>query len=151
MEILIGFVIIVVVLVMLGVSVYFIMECLIALLLLALAATLVFFIWTGITLIGSRVVKGHYLRIDKPERGFPSAVYDTPEGEVRNTFPCEMIFRSALYKPEREVRIRMTKRGKAYDRYSVITIITGLLLGSVSLYYISSYISVLFGIAGVTK
>ena len=52
---------------------------------------------------------------------------------------------------EREVRIRMTKRGKAYDRYSVITIITGLLLGSVSLYYISSYISVLFGIAGVTK
>ena len=134
MEILISSVLIIAMLIVLGVSPYYILAGLLVIMLLILAATFLFFVYSALTLIRSHRVTGHFLRIDKPGKGFPSAVYDTPEGELRNTFPCEMIFQKALYKPERVVMMLVTRKGRVYDRYSIITIVLGLILSSISVF-----------------
>lgn len=140
MEIMIGLVIIAVLLVALGVDIVFILEGVIILLMLVLTATLAFFVVTAVTLIGSRRLTGTFLRIDKPEKGFARAVYSTGEGELKNTFPSEMIMKRLLYDPQRRTLLMVTRRGRVYDRYSLITIIAGLLMGGVSVFILGGWV-----------
>lgn len=139
MEAVIGLAIIITLLYVLGVNPYYIMEGVMILLILVLAATLLFFIATAISLIGSKRIKAVFDRIDKPEgKTFPSAVYISEGQELRNAFPNEFVLKKILYKKDREVTLRVTRGGKIYDKYSVITIVAGLLLGSASIAFLSN-------------
>ena len=139
MEIVIGLGIVIGLLVVLGVSPLYIMEGVFVLMILVMAATFVFFAYIAVSLIGSKKRRAVFDRIDKPEKKpFPSAVYNTDDGEMRNSFPNEFVLKNRLYKKNREVFIRVTKRGGVYDRYSQITVIAGLILGGCSLWLLIS-------------
>jgi len=131
-EILIGLVIVIALLLLLGVEASLIIMGVLALMGLVIAATLAFFIYTALTMIGSRRVKGNFKRFEKPEKGFSRAVYMTDEGELKNSFPNEMILKKRLYVPEKTVSLLVTHKGRAYDSYSRITVYVGLLLGTAS-------------------
>ena len=134
MEIIIGLAVVIGLLIMLGVNPFYIMEGVYVLMLLLLAATVVFFVITAISLIGSRKRRAAFDRIDKPEgKTFPSAVYISEGEEYRNSFPNEFVLKKLLYKKDREVILRVTKRGGVYDKYSVVTVLAGLVLGGASL------------------
>ncbi|MBR4622608.1 MAG: hypothetical protein IKO44_03625 [Ruminococcus sp.] len=134
MEIVIGLVIIIVLLIALGVDTYYILLGVFLLMLLALAVTVIFFAATAFTLIGAQRRKVSFDRIDKAEgKRFNTAVYKDGEGEYRNAFPSEPLLKPLLYDKDRSTGIFVTKGGKAYDRYSIVTIIVGLTVGSASL------------------
>ncbi len=134
MEIIIGLAVVIGLLIMLGVNPFYIMEGVYVLMLLLLAATVVFFVITAISLIGSKKRRAAFDRIDKPEgKAFPSAVYISEGEEYRNSFPNEFVLKKLLYKKDREVILRVTKRGGVYDKYSVVTVLAGLVLGGASL------------------
>ena len=140
MEVILGLVIIGALLVMLGVDLFYILLGVMILLALALAATLLFFIFTAVRLVRSKRVSAAFSRIEKPEKGFSRAVYESSEGELVNSFPCEMIFRSRLYKPGRTETVLVSRGGGAYDRYSRITVVAGLILGGVSMFWIARWL-----------
>ena len=134
MEFIIGFVVVVALLLALGVSGYYILLGVFVLMLLTLAATVVFFAVTAFTLLGSHREHVRFDRIEKPEGGhFNCAIYKNASGEFRNVFPSEGIFVNYIYDTERATWVLVTRRGRAYDRYSLTTIIAGLSFGTVSL------------------
>ena len=140
MEIIIGLVIIGVLIAALGVDIVFILQGVIIILMLVLTATLAFFVITAVTLIGSKKLTGRFLRIDKPEKGFSCAVYQTDDGEKKNNFPCEMIMKKLLYDPDHETSLLITRKGRTYDRYSIITIAAGLVLGAASVFILGGWV-----------
>ena len=118
----------------LDVSLVYIAEGLFILMMLVLGATLVFFAYTALTLIGSKKCSARFDRIDKPEgASFPSAVYVSDGEELRNAFPNEFVLKKRLYKSDKEVLLRLTGRGRVYDLYSRVTVYIGVVLAGASL------------------
>ena len=94
-----------------------------------------FFVVCGITLIGSKKITVKFSRIGKTKKdGFDTAFYtDVENNEYPNAFPSEMMFKRYLYNSDKQYTVRLCrKKNKVYDRYSVTTVITGLLLGGAS-------------------
>lgn len=138
MEIIIALAIIIALLLALGISGYYILLGILVLMLLTLALTVVFFAVTAFTLIGARREHVRFDRIEKPEKGhFNCAVYKNSSGEFRNAFPSEGILVRFIYDPDRDTWVLVTRRGRAYDRYSLTTIIAGLTFGTASLVLLS--------------
>lgn len=134
MEAAIVLVMIVILLWALDVSLYYIAEGLFILMMILLGATLLFFAVTALSLIGSKKKRAVFDRTDKPEgKSFPSAVYISDGEEYRNSFPNEFVLKKMLYKQDREVFIRVTKRGRVYDLYSRLTVYLGVVLAGGSL------------------
>lgn len=95
----------------------------------------VFFVVCGVTLIGSKKITVKFSRIGKTKKdGFDTAFYtDEENNEYPNAFPSEMMFKRYLYNSDKQYTVRLCrKKNKVYDRYSVTTVITGLLLGGAS-------------------
>lgn len=142
MEIIIIIVILGMLVYLLGVEMAFILQIILGMMFVAMVLTALFFIWTGITLIGSKRKKAFFDRIDKAEGSpFQTAVYLTDGKELRNAFPSEMMFRSLLYKKEKPTVVRVTRTGKVYDRYSVITVCLGLILAPLSVIGLAMWFS----------
>lgn len=134
MEAVVVLVIVVVLLWALDVSLAYIAEGLFILMMLVLGATFLFFVYTAVSMIGSKKRRVRFDRTDKPEgASFPSAVYIADGEELRNAFPNEFVFKKRLYRTEREVFVRVTKRGKVYDLYSRVTVYLGTVLAGASL------------------
>ena len=126
----------------LGVEVAFILQILLGIMFVAMVLTAVFFVWTGLTLIGSKRRKAVYDRIDKAEGSpFRTAVYVAGGEELRNTFPSEMLLRSLLYNKDKPSSVRVTKKGKVYDRYSLITVVMGNVLAPLSVVGLAAWFS----------
>ena len=118
----------------LDVSLVYIAEGLFILMMLVLGATLLFFVYTAISLVGSKKRPARFDRIDKPEgASFPTAVYVSDGEELRNSFPNEFVLKKKLYKPDREVLLRVTGKGRVYDLYSRVTVYIGIALAGASL------------------
>ena len=133
-EIVIGLVVVIALLIALGVNTFFILEGVLVLLLLVLLATLLFFVYTAFSFIGSERIAARFDRIEKPEgKAFSSAVYISDGEELRNTFPNEAIFKKRLYDKSRVITLIKTRKGKIYDRYSIVTVAAGLVLGTASM------------------
>ena len=138
LEIVIGLAVVIALLIALGVSPYYIMEGVMILLMLTLYATLLFFVITAFSFIGSKRRTGKFDRIDRPEgKAFPSAVYISEGEELRNAFPNEFVLKKVLYKQGEESKLLVTKRGKIYDKYSLITVFAGLVLGTASAVFLT--------------
>lgn len=118
----------------LDVSLVYIAEGLFILMMLVLGATLLFFVYTAVSLIGSKKRSARFDRIDKPEgASFPSAVYIAEGEELRNAFPNEFVLKKKLYRPEKQVFLRVTRRGRVYDLYSRMTVYIGIVMAGASL------------------
>ncbi len=129
MGIIIGLVLVVVILLLAGVSLSYIIIGIAGLVALAALFTLVFFAvcWAG--LLCSVRKKAHFTRFERGNR-FEAAVYSIDGEEYCNVFPAEFVFREKLYKPEREIVVRVTRLGRGkrcvFDRNAFITSIVGL-------------------------
>lgn len=133
MELIVTAAILVLLCYLLGVSMAFILQALLGLMLILLILISVFFAWTALTLIGSKRTKVTYDRIDKEgDLPFPTAVYVSGDKEYRNTFPSELLLKSLLYNRDKQVNVRVTRKGKTYDLYSLLTVYIGLVLAPVS-------------------
>ena len=133
MELLIIITMIAALVVILGVEMAFILQIMLGIMFVAMVLTALFFIWVGISLIGSERRKVTFDRIDKAEGSpFQTAVYTSGEKEYRNAFPSEMMLRSLLYRTDKTTSVRVTRHGKVYDAYSQITILMGLILAPLS-------------------
>lgn len=136
MDILIGFVIMLLLLVILGRGASLALIFVSGIVFLASVALLAFFLFCLSEIIFSRRIKGKYVRCEKTGRyGFKVAVYETAEGEVMNRFPSETekLWR-LLYKPEKETRLFYVKRrNRVYDRISFVTVMTGVAGGVITL------------------
>lgn len=129
MGVIIGIVLVVVILLLAGVSLSYIIIGIAGLVALAALFTLVFFAvcWAG--LLCSVRKKAHFSRFERGNR-FESAVYLIDNEEYHNVFPAEFVMREKLYKPEREVTVRVTKlrrrQRSVFDRNALITSVVGL-------------------------
>lgn len=133
MELIVTAAILVLLCYLLGVSMAFILQTILGLMLILLILISVFFAWTALTLIGSKRTKVTFDRIDKSDDlPFPTAVYKSADKEYRNSFPSELLLKSLLYNRDKQVRVRVTRRGKTYDLYSLLTVYIGLVLAPVS-------------------
>lgn len=133
MELIVTAAILVLLCYLLGVSMAFILQALLGLMLILLILISLFFVWAVLSLIGSKRTKVTFDRIDKAEdHPFPTAVYVSGDKKYRNTFPSELLLKNLLYKKDRTVNVRVTRRGKTYDLYSLLTVYIGLVLAPVS-------------------
>ena len=109
---------------------------------LMIAFFVLFFTFTGISLLFFRRERGTFLRID--ENGhFERAVYSVNGTEYICIFPAESVARRAIYqsRPDHFLLVsRSQKRRRAYDRHSLFIIGIGvavsLILTAVILYYL---------------
>lgn len=96
------------------------------------AALLAVFLFCLTEIIFSRRVKGRFVRCEKKDSyKFSVAVYETADGEVANTFPCEMkMLRKFFYRPEKDtVLFYVKRRNKVYDGISLVTTVVGAVSG----------------------
>ncbi len=93
-----------------------------------------FFVVCAVSLIGSKKIKVKFSRFEKnDENGFERAIYSDDNNEHPNVFPSEKMFKHFLYNKEKDYFVRLCrKKNKVYDKYSIITVVTGLLLGGAS-------------------
>lgn len=73
----------------------------------------------------SRRKSAVFVRFDE-DRKFPCAVYSIDGKDVVNMFPCEMVMRSKLYVPEKEIKVLYCRLNRsAIDSNALLTMILG--------------------------
>ncbi len=76
----------------------------------------------------SRRKRAAFLEMDDSGR-YPAAVYDVGGDRVKNFFPCEMVMRSRLYVPAKEIHIlHCAPIKRTIDGNALVTIIVGALI-----------------------
>lgn len=125
MEFILGYVMIAMILLFAGFS---IMDIgILTLLLIALFIVLIglFFTVCLALLAMSRRVKAVFAEFDE-ERRFPTAIYKLDGKDVPNMFPAEMIMKSKLYIPDKEITLLYCKPRRAViDKNALVTMIAG--------------------------
>ncbi len=144
MDILVGAVIIIILLLCLGVSVWDVMALGVLCLGVILAAMALFFLFCAAVLFTTKRVKAEYLYIDKGKRGFPKAYYGVGGEVYPNAFPCEMVMRDRIYKTGKPVFVRLLKgRRLVFDANAVAAVIVGVLIcvpaGAYSVYLAAAF------------
>ena len=125
MEFVLGFALIIILLLCMGFGVVDIAMIVLALSGLVIIFIGAFFIFSLIVLIFTKKVYGTFVEFNDEGR-FPCAVYNIGGERVKNLFPCEMIMRSKLYIPDKEIPLRYFKlRRFAIDKNALLTIIIG--------------------------
>lgn len=129
MEFLMGFIIIVVLLLIAGVSVQTIITGVFLLLCAVLAMIFIFFCFSIFRLAMSKKAEGEFVRIDKfPKAQFRVAYYNVKGAEYSCAFPAEPFLQRKFYPQDSVYKLRVLgKSGRVYDKYAVITCITGFL------------------------
>ncbi len=125
MEILVGIVMIVIILLLSGVDMWYFLVGGTGLVALAAVFTSVFFAVCAIMLFRSRKCTGVFLRFVQGKR-FDAAEYLVDGEPHRNIFPAEFILRERIYRTDRQVKLRLTRAGKIFDRNAFITTLLGL-------------------------
>lgn len=129
MGVIIGIVLVVLILVLAGVDLSYIIMGIAGLVALAALFTLVFFVVCWIGLLGSERKKAHFVRFERGNR-FESAVYLVDGEEYQNVLPAEFVMRGKLYRPDREVTVRVARLRRnsrsVFDRNAFITSVVGL-------------------------
>ena len=124
MEILIGVVLIVVILLLVGVDMWYFLVGGAALVSLAAAFTAAFFCVCAVMLIRSRRCSGEFLGFVEGKR-FEAAEYLVCGETHCNVFPAEFILRDRLYRPGRPVKLFLSRSGRVFDRNAFITTLIG--------------------------
>ncbi len=146
MEFLIGFIIIVVLLLIAGVSVQTIIAGVFLLLCGVLALIFIFFCYSILLLLMSKKAEGEFVKVDKSPKGeFKVAYYNVKGEEYFCAFPAEPFFQRKFYPQDALYKLRILgKSGRVYDKYAVITCVTGFLssaaLVSVLIYIMFFYV-----------
>lgn len=124
MEILVGIVMIVIILLLAGVDMwYFLVGG--AVLVAAALFTSAFFIVCTVMLLHSRRCAGVFLRFAEGKR-FDAAEYLIDGEPHRNVFPAEFVMRERLYRPDKTVKLHLTRSGRVFDGNALVTTIIGL-------------------------
>ncbi len=144
MELIIFFSIIIVLALMLGVSLSYIITAIMFLLALSLVLIVCFFSVCAVWLAGTEKQNGTLSRVDKnPKFKYNSAYYNIDGEEYPNVFPCEVILKKYLYKPDRACVLRLNRKKRlVFDGNAYACVIAGLVLGISSLVmvtYITAY------------
>lgn len=125
MEFLIGYVLIAVILLFMGFSLFQI--GVFTLMIVGALIVLIggFFTVCLALLAFSKRRRGVFVEIDESTR-FPVAVYNIDGENVPNMFPCEMVMKKRLYVPEKEITLLYCKpRKRTIDKNALVTIIVG--------------------------
>ncbi len=131
MEFLIGLLVILVLLLILGVDVFLIVQGILWLMELILAAMTLFFIVSIVFLLLGKWQDAEFQRVEK-EGKFGHAVYSLSGTEQKNLYPAELILSKWIYR-RKAVRVRTWERGKRhilFDRYSILIAALGLPLSA---------------------
>lgn len=117
MEILLVFMIGLVIMAVLGVSKGIITGIILGAAGLVLLIITGFFIYSAVLLAGTSKRTAAFSRIGKNPRGnFDTAYYLVEGKEYPNAFPCEVTLREKIYRPDREVTVRLNeKKGCVFD------------------------------------
>lgn len=125
MEILIGGVLVILVLALAGVDIWYIMLGFMVMIATAAGIVAGFFLVCAVILLGSAGKTGRFARFQAGRR-FDAAVYLVDGREFRNVFPAEFVLREKLYREDTDVRLRIIRGGRAFDRNAFITVVLGL-------------------------
>ncbi|MGN1089704.1 MAG: hypothetical protein ACI4Q6_04825 [Huintestinicola sp.] len=128
MEILLVFIIVLVIMAVLGVSMGIITGIILGAAGLVLLVITGFFIYSAVLLAGTRKCTAAFSRIDKNPRGnFDTAYYLVEGKEYPNAFPCEVTLRKRIYRPDREVTVRLNeKKGCVFDGNGFTAAVVGI-------------------------
>lgn len=98
-----------------------------------LALMTLFFIVTAIALLFFKRKRGELLRFEK-ENGFEHAVYESDDGEYHNLFPAEQVLKGKIYSSSSYflLTVKTKKKNIAFDRHSIVIVITGLVFSAAS-------------------
>ena len=125
MEIIIGIVFVILILLLTGLDIGWIIIGIAGLVALAALFTAVFFAVCWV-MLRSEKRSARFVRFERGKR-FESAVYLIDGSEYGNVFPAEFIMRGKLYRSDREVTVRLTRRShRVFDRNALITSLVGL-------------------------
>ncbi len=118
--------VIVVLALVLGVKPIILIAAATILLWLIFASISVLFFYFFFRLVTSKKTKGYFSHIEKnPKNRFSSAYYTIGENTYPNVFPEEGLFRSKLYKSDKEYNLRLNPRGYVFDRFAFTTCCIG--------------------------
>lgn len=141
MGLILGLLIILIILYVLGVDIHIIMGIVLAVGVLIVLVMEIVFAVSAVILAGTKKCTGKFSRIEKGDGSFDRVYYTVDGMEYPNAFPCEVTLRSAIYKPDREVALRLSeKMGKVFDTNARAASAVGLVLCTIGL--------VIFGILG---
>lgn len=140
MELIIILTVILVLALILGVSASAVITGVMLLLILSLVFIVCFFSVCAVWLAGSKKYSGTLSRVDKnPKFKYNSAYYNINGEEFPNVFPCEVILKKYLYKPDRNCVLRLNRKKKVvFDGNAYACVIAGLVLGLSSLVMVTS-------------
>lgn len=131
LEILLTIVIIVALLLLVGVPLESIIMLTVMILLglvaLSVIVFIVFFVFTDVSLLFRKKVKGKFLFVNEEGR-YDRAVYDVNGQKYTCLFPAETFGRERIYKKDAEYTLlipRTEKKLSAYDRHSLFIIVIG--------------------------
>ena len=130
MELFAGAVVVILLLWILGIDINVIISGVVIILFAAAVLTHLFFLVSVIGLIASKKREAYFSRFDRRGKAkWETAFYEVGDTELPNIFPCEVVMRDKLYRPDRKVKVRLSFSGKVvYDRNAVATIIFGNIL-----------------------
>lgn len=142
MELLIIIAVILLLLVVSGIAMQAIVSGVLILTLAAAFLVLLFFVVCVISLIGSEKISVRFEKVDKKdEKSFERAYYTDGENSYPNAFPYEKLFRSVLYIPGKQTKVRLCrKKDKVFDKMALLVVLLGLILSGVSVTAISAYV-----------
>ncbi|MBQ7782330.1 MAG: hypothetical protein IJ368_00005 [Oscillospiraceae bacterium] len=132
MEVFIGFIIVLVIMLCLGVEIGFIASVAAAAVGLVIVLIFAFFVYSAVLLALSEKAEGNYSHTEKNSRGFESAFYIVDGEAMPNAFPKEVVFSRLLYRSENTVKLRLVRKKKlVFDMNAQITTIVGLVFFTV--------------------
>lgn len=124
MEIILGAAAIVFILALAGVDIWYILLGFLMLVSLAALLTAGFFAVCLAMILRGEIKRGRFSGFRKEKR-FESAVYLIGGAEYANIFPAEFVMRGRIYKPDREVKLRLTRSGRVFDLNALTTVFMG--------------------------
>ncbi len=147
MEILIGAAVIIILLILMGVDIWYILVGGAALVALAAVFTSAFFTVCVVMLIRSKKCAGVFVEFGEGKR-FDAAVYRIDDRDYRCIFPAEMVLRDKLYRPGKPVKLRLTRGGRVFDRNALLTSAIGLPMSLVIADVFAGGLLMLLGLGG---
>lgn len=125
MEIFLCIAVVVMLLLLLGVDLWYFLIIGIGIVALLAGFCFLFFAVCTVMLIRSRKHSGMFLRFEESGR-FSHAVYLIDGKEYSCIFPAEMILRDKLYKELKPITLRLGNLGKVFDKNAFLTVLLGL-------------------------
>lgn len=145
MEFLIILVVVIALCLCLGVSIETVILGIMVLLVLTLLLIVGMFVYCLFCLVGSKKVTARFLKFGTSSSFKYKVAFYTIDGEdYPNALPCEIIFQKRLYKADKNVFVRLTKKKSVYDTNALATVAVGIFAGGFSAMYAIVYLAQMF-------